>query len=121
MGSRPLPGRWADQQHVQFPGERDEFLLGTPPFLARLAVSGTRQEGCPDPPGGGRTKQVGNRLGGSAYEHEVHLAIGELVQRGEAVDAEHARAVAVGREDLARVATRQDVVQAHESELARVR
>ena len=61
------------------------------------------------------------RLRRRAHEHEVGLALRQVVDVGHGVDAEHRRAFEVGGEDVALVAGGEEVVQRDEPELAGVR
>ena len=110
----------AGQQDAELVGERHQVGLGREALLPRLAVPGGGDEGRRDALLGAGAQQVGVGGRGRAHEDEVDLAVGQVVDVGDRLHAEHLGAVAVGGEDLALVAAGQDVVQADEPELARV-
>ena len=90
------------------------------PSLAGLAVARRREEGGADPLLGARPEQVGVGGGRGAHEDEVDGVVGQLGDVGHDLDAEHVAGFAARAVDRARVARREDVVEAHEAELARV-
>ena len=110
----------AGEQDAEFVGERDEFLLGHPPRVARLAVPGGGQEGRPDALAGAGAEQIRIGRRRRADEHQVDLAVGQVVDVGDRPDAEHLLTLEVRPVHTARVPAGEQVVQRHEPELARV-
>ena len=112
----------AGEEDAEVVGEVDELLLGPLARRPRLGVAGRGHERCLDPLRRARREQVG--VGGRrrAHEHEVSGAVGDLgdVARRCCTPSTHL-AVQVGAVDRPGISRRQQVVQRHESELARVR
>ena len=69
--------------------------------LARLAVAGRGEERGPDALGGAGPEQVGVGRRRRAHEDEVDRAVGQVVDVGDRLDAEHVLALEVRAEDLA--------------------
>ena len=90
------------EQDAEFVGQRDEIGLRLHAVLARFAVPGRGEERGLDPLCGAGAQQVG--VGGrrGADEDEVDLAVGQRLDVGHRVDAEHVLALEIRPEDLAR-------------------
>ena len=94
--------------------------LGLAPLVAGLAVAGRREERGPDALGGAGAEEIGVGRGRRAHEDEIDRAVGQVVDVGDGLDAEHLLTLQVGAEHAAGVPAGEQVVERHEPELARV-
>ena len=109
------------EQDAELVGERHQFVLRAADLRRRPRRSRRDvRNAARDALGRARAQQVGVRGGGRADEHEVDRVVRELGDVGDGLDAEHLLALEVGAVHAARVPAREQVVQRHEAELARV-
>ena len=107
-------------EHPELVGQLHQLGLEALALLPCLAVAGRREERGADALLGAGAEQVGVGRRGRAHEDEVDGVVGQVVDVGDHRDAEHVARLAAPAVDRALVAGGEDVVEAHEAELARV-